>query len=125
MIFRLKLGYFGAEENVCHLETNIQILSLTDLLIPADGQIKVDIFRHKHFSIWSMETKVTPVLVKNCTKILFFGVLSSNMTKSLIFFTKTGTTLVLMDQIAKFLCLNKSTFICPSAGINKSVQNKI
>ena len=41
------------------------------------------------------------------------------------FFTKTGITLVPMDQIAKFLCLNISTFICPSAGINKSVKNKI
>ena len=61
MIFRLKLGYFGAEENVCHLETNIQILSLTDLLIPADGQMNVDIFRHKDFAIWSMGTKVMPV----------------------------------------------------------------
>ena len=30
-----------------------------------------------------------------------------------------------MDQIAKFLCLNISTFICPSAGIKKSVKNKI
>ena len=43
MIFRLKWGYFGSEKNVCPLETSIQILSLTDLLIPADGQIKVDI----------------------------------------------------------------------------------
>ena len=62
MIFRLKLGYFGAEENVCHLETNIQILSLTDLLIPADGQMNVDIFRHKDFAIWSMGTKVKTAL---------------------------------------------------------------
>ena len=34
-------------------------------------------------------------------------------------------TFVPMDQIAKFLCLNISTFICPSAGIKKSVKNKI
>ena len=50
----LKLGYFGAEKNGCLLETSIQILSLTDLLIPADGQMKVDTFRHKDFAIWSM-----------------------------------------------------------------------
>ena len=54
VIFRLKLGYFGAEKNVCPLENSIQILSLTDLLIPADGQMKVDTFRHKDFAIWSM-----------------------------------------------------------------------
>ena len=65
MIFRLKWGYFGAKKNVCPLETSIQILFLTDLLIPADGQIKVDIFRHRNFAIWSMGTKVMPVLVKN------------------------------------------------------------
>ena len=85
MIFRLKWGYFGAEKNVLPLNISIQILSLTDLLIPADGQIKVDIFRHTNFAIWSMGTKVMPVLVKNCTKILIFGVLSSNMTKSFVF----------------------------------------
>ena len=34
----------GLDKNVCPLETSIQILSLTDLLIPADGQIKVDNF---------------------------------------------------------------------------------
>ena len=49
-----KRGYFGAEINVCPLETSIQILFLTDLLIPADGQIKVDIFRHRNFAIWSI-----------------------------------------------------------------------
>ena len=41
------------------------------------------------------------------------------------FFTKTGITLVPMDQITKFLCLNASTCICLSAGISKSVKNKI
>ena len=42
-----------------------RILFLTDLLIPADGQIKVDIFRHTNFAIWSMGTEVMPVLLKN------------------------------------------------------------
>ena len=65
MVFRLKWGYFWAKKNVCPLETSIQILSLTDLLIPADGQIKVDIFGHRNFAIWSIRTKVVPVLVKN------------------------------------------------------------
>ena len=64
MFFRLKWGYFGSEKNVCPLETSIQILSLTDLLIPADGQIKVDIFRSRNFTIWSMGSEVMPVLVK-------------------------------------------------------------
>ena len=77
-------GILEPKKNVCPLETSIQILFLTDLLIPADGQIKVDILRHRNFAIWSMGTKVMPVLVKNCTKILIFGVLSSNMTKSFI-----------------------------------------
>ena len=43
----------------------IQILFLTDLLIPADGQIKIDIFRHRNFANWSMGTEVMPVLLKN------------------------------------------------------------
>ena len=65
MIFRLKWGDFGANKNVCPPETSIQILFLTDLLIPADGQIKLDIFRHRHFAIWSIRTEVMPVLLKN------------------------------------------------------------
>ena len=40
------------------------------------------------------------------------------------FFTKTGISLVPMDQIAKFLCLDICTCIWLSAGINKSVKNK-
>ena len=65
MVFRLRWGYFWAEKKVCPLETSIQILSLTGLLIPADGQLKIDIFRPHKFAIWSMGTKVMPVLVKN------------------------------------------------------------
>ena len=42
----------------------------------------------------------------------------------MLFFTKTGITLVPMDQIAKFLCLDISTCIWPSAEIIKSVKNK-
>ena len=95
-----KWGYFGAKKKVCPLETSIQILFMTDLLIQADGQIKVDIFRHRNFVIWSIGTKVIEFLVKKCTKIIIFGVLSPNIFK---FFTKTGITLVLIDQIAKFL----------------------
>ena len=61
----LKWGYFGAKKNVCPFETSIQILFLTDLFIPADGQIKEDIFRHRNFAVWSMGTEVMPVLLKN------------------------------------------------------------
>ena len=85
VIFRLKWRYFGTEIFFGPLKTSIQILSLSDLLIPADGHMKVDIFRHKDFVIWSMGTKVMPGLVKSCTKILIFGVLSSIITKSLNF----------------------------------------
>ena len=55
------MGVFWSKKNVCPLETSIQILFLTDLLIPADGQIKVDIFRHRNFAILSIGTKVMPV----------------------------------------------------------------
>ena len=64
MVFRLRWGYFWAKKNVCPLETSVQILSLTNLLFPADGQLKVDIFRPHKFAIWSMGTKVMPELVK-------------------------------------------------------------
>ena len=49
----------------------------------------------------------------------------AQISQNLSFFSKTGITSVPMDQIAKFVRLNISTFICPSAGINKSVKNKI
>ena len=88
MIFRPRKGYFGAEKNVCPLETCIQILFLTYLFIPADGQIQVDISRHRNFAIWFLGTKVMLVLVKNCNKILNYGVLRSNMTDSLNFSLK-------------------------------------
>lgn len=39
------MGVFWSKKNVCPLETFIRILFLTDLLIPADGQIKGIIFR--------------------------------------------------------------------------------
>ena len=65
MIFGQNGGILEPKKNVCPLETSIQILFWTDLLIPADGQIKVDIFGHRNFAIWSIRTKVVPVLVKN------------------------------------------------------------
>ena len=52
-----KWGYFGAKKKVCPLETSIQILFMTDLLIQADGQIKLYIFRHRNFAIWSISTR--------------------------------------------------------------------
>ena len=48
---------------------SISIFALTVLLIPADGQMQVDVFRHRNFAIWSIGTKVLPVLVKNSGKI--------------------------------------------------------
>ena len=78
MIFWPKKGYFGAEKKVCPLETDILILFLTDLLIPADRQMQVDTFRQRNFVIWSISTKVMPVLVKNL-KILTY--LSSKVQK--------------------------------------------
>ena len=88
MIFRLKWGIFGAEKKVCPLETSIKYLFLTDLLIPADGQIQVLISRHRNFAIWTIGTRVMPVLVKNSIKIIIFGLLSVDMTKSLNFSLK-------------------------------------
>ena len=82
MIFCQNRAILGRKKKVCPLETCIQILFVTDLLIPVDGQIQVDIFRHINFSIWFLRTKVMPVLVKNCNKIINFGVLRSNMTNS-------------------------------------------
>ena len=82
MILGQNRAILGLKKKVCPLETCIQILFVTDLLIPVDGQIQVDIFRHTNFSIWFLRTKVMPVLVKNCIKIINFGVLRSNMTNS-------------------------------------------
>ena len=72
------MGILGAEKKVCPLETSIRNLFLTDLLIPADGQMQVLISRHRNFPIWSMGTRDMPVLVKN-SKILSY--LSSKVQK--------------------------------------------
>ena len=114
MIFRLKWGYFGAEKNVCPLETSIQILFLTDLIIPADGQIKLDIFRHRNFALWSMGTKVMPVLVKTSKILSYFSSKPQNEDFSAIFHKNFGYH----GPNWTFLCLNISTFSCPSAGNN-------
>ena len=50
-----------AEKNVCPLESTIESLFLTDLLIPADGQRQVDIFSTRNFAICSIRTKDMPV----------------------------------------------------------------
>ena len=54
MIFRPKRGYFGAEKNVCPIETSIYILFLIDFLISVDEQRQVDIFRQKKIAIWGL-----------------------------------------------------------------------
>ena len=81
MIFRPKRGYFGAEKKCLPLETSIYILFLIDLLIPVDEQRQVDIFRRRNFLIWSIGTKIMPVLVK---KLKILPYLSSKVQKMMI-----------------------------------------
>ena len=68
----------GLKKNVCPHETSIHILFLIDLLIPVDGQRQVDISRQRNFAIWSIGTKVMPVLVK---KLKILSYLSSKVQK--------------------------------------------
>ena len=42
-------------------------------LIPADRHMQADRFWQRNFVIWSISTKVMPVLGKNCIKTIIFG----------------------------------------------------